>query len=107
MQFVVKRLLNWQPCIHTQIKFLLLNRLLICISEESGVFTMYKNRTENFHTSTESFPITLRVEDLMPILNVGRNTAYQLVRSGEIRSIKIGRQIRIPRQVLLDYLGQK
>ena len=69
--------------------------------------TMYKNRTENFHTSTESFPITLRVEDLMPILNVGRNTAYQLVRSGEIRSIRIGRQIRIPRQVLLDYLEQK
>ena len=68
---------------------------------------MYKNRTENSHTSTESFPITLRVEDLMPILNVGRNTAYQLVRSGEIRSIKIGRQIRIPRQVLLDYLEQK
>ena len=51
--------------------------------------------------------MTLRVEDLMPILNVGRNTAYRLVRSGEIRSIKIGRQIRIPRQALLDYLEQK
>ena len=52
-------------------------------------------------------PITLCVEDLMPILGIGRNTAYRLVRSGEIRSIKVGRQIRIPRQVLLDYLGQK
>ena len=53
------------------------------------------------------FPVTLRVEDLMPILGIGRNTAYRLVRSGEIRSIKIGRQIRIPRQGLLDYLEQK
>lgn len=53
------------------------------------------------------FPVTLRVKDLMPILGIGRNTAYLLVRSGEIRSIKIGRQIRILRQVLLDYLEQK
>ena len=51
--------------------------------------------------------MTLCVEDLMPILGIGRNTAYRLVRSGEIRSIKVGRQIRIPRQVLLDYLEQK
>lgn len=51
--------------------------------------------------------MTLRVEDLMSLLGIGRNTAYHLVRSGEIRSIKIGRQIRIPRQALLDYLEQK
>ncbi len=56
---------------------------------------------------SESLPMTLRVEDLMPILGIGRNTAYRLVRTGEIRSIKIGRQIRIPRQVLLNYLEQK
>ena len=51
--------------------------------------------------------MTFRVQNLMSILGIGRNTAYRLVRSGEIRSIKIGRQIRIPRQVLLDYLEQK
>lgn len=61
----------------------------------------------NSTLSLDSLPATLRVEDLMPILGIGRNTAYRLVRSGEIRSIKIGRQIRIPRQVLLDYLEQK
>ena len=72
-----------------------------------GVFTMGKNKAENYRTSTELFPVTLCVEDLMPILNVGRNTAYRLVRSGAIRSIKVGRQIRIPRQSLMDYLEQK
>ena len=51
--------------------------------------------------------MTLRVEDLMPILGIGRNTAYRLVRTGEIRSIRIGRQIRIPRQFLIDFLNQK
>ena len=46
----------------------------------------------------------LRVEELMPILSIGRNTAYELIRSGQIRSIRIGRQIRIPRDALLEFL---
>jgi len=55
----------------------------------------------------EKLPLTLRVDDLMPILGIGRNTAYRLVRTSEIRSIRIGRQIRIPRQFLIDFLNQK
>ena len=50
-------------------------------------------------------PLTLRVEDLMPILGIGRNTAYELVRSGKIRSIRIGRQLRIPKDALVAYLS--
>lgn len=68
---------------------------------------MQKNQDLAMNCELTELPITLRVEDLMPLLGIGRNTAYRLVRSGEIRSIKIGRQIRIPRQVLLDYLEQK
>ena len=52
---------------------------------------------ENKYRSLDELPLALRVEDLMPILGIGRNTAYELVRSGQIRSIKIGRQIRVPR----------
>ena len=66
-----------------------------------------KQRMNTTVQFSENLPMTFRVEDLMPILGIGRNTAYRLVRSGEIRSIKVGRQIRIPRQVLLDYLEQK
>ena len=40
----------------------------------------------------------------MPILGIGRNTAYELVRSGQIRSIKIGRQIRVPRDAVAEFL---
>ena len=40
----------------------------------------------------------------MPILHIGRNTAYELVRSKQIYSVKIGRQLRIPKQALIDYL---
>ena len=59
---------------------------------------------ENKYRDLQGLPVTLQVEDLMPILGIGRNTAYELIRSGQIRSIRIGRQIRIPRDALLDFL---
>lgn len=37
-------------------------------------------------------------------INLGRNTAYELIRSGQIRSVRIGRQIRISREALLEFL---
>lgn len=59
--------------------------------------------TSNYRSFGE-LPLTLRMEELMPILSIGRNTAYGLVSSGQIRSIKVGKQIRIPKQALIDYL---
>ena len=56
--------------------------------------------------SFDDLPLTLRVEDLMSILGIGRNTAYELVRSGQIRSVKIGRQIRIPKDSVIKYLSR-
>ena len=58
-------------------------------------------------TSFDNLPLTLRVEELMPILGVGRNTAYELVRSGQIRNIRVGRQLRVPKDAILDFLNQQ
>lgn len=55
-------------------------------------------------TSFDDLPLTLRVEELMPILNIGRNTAYELIRCGQLHSIRVGRQLRIPKQAVIDYL---
>ena len=60
---------------------------------------------ETKYRNLHDLPMTLRVEELMPILGIGRNTAYELIRSGQIRSIRIGRQIRIPRDALLEFLN--
>lgn len=59
---------------------------------------------ENKYRSFDELPLTLRVEDLMPILGIGRNTAYELVNSGQIKSIRVGRQIRIPKTEILRFL---
>lgn len=58
-------------------------------------------------TSYSALPLTLRVEELMPVLGIGRNTAYELVRSGQIRSIRVGRQLRIPKDALLEFLSKE
>lgn len=57
------------------------------------------------YCSFDELPLTLRVEDLMPILGIGRNTAYELVRSGQIRNIKVGKQIRIPKEAVAEFLS--
>ena len=59
------------------------------------------------YRSFDELPLTLRVGDLMPILGIGRNTAYELIRCGKIRSIRIGRQLRIPKDAIQDYLAQR
>ena len=56
------------------------------------------------YSSYDDIPLIMKVEDLMPILLIGRNTAYDLVRSGEIQSIRVGRQIRISRDALIAFL---
>lgn len=61
---------------------------------------------ESKYRSFDELPLTLRVEDLMPILGIGRNTAYELVRSGRIRSIRIGKQIRIPKEGVKRFLSK-
>ena len=62
---------------------------------------------ENNYHSFDELPLALRVEDLMPILGIGRNTAYELVRSRQIRSVKVGKQIRISKEALREYLSGK
>ena len=62
---------------------------------------------ENKYRSLDDLPLALRVEDLMPILGISRNTAYELVRSGKIRSVRIGRQIRVPKSAISEFLSEK
>ena len=59
------------------------------------------------YRSFDDLPLTLTVEEAGQILRVGRNTAYDLIRCGKLRSIKVGKQIRIPKQALQDYLSRQ
>ena len=58
------------------------------------------------HQVLSEIPLVLRIEDIMLLLSIGRNSAYQLVHSGRLESIRVGTQNRIPRQALLRFLGE-
>ena len=40
---------------------------------------------------------TYKVEEAAKILGIGRNLAYELVRSGKIPSLRLGRRIVVPK----------
>lgn len=52
----------------------------------------------------EKYNDILSIHDLMEILDIGQNKAYDMVRTGTLYSVRIGRQIRIPKQSLIDFL---
>jgi len=50
------------------------------------------------------YPDILTVPEMAKMLRVGRNTAYDLVKSGDIQSVKVKNQIRIPKSSVIEFL---
>lgn len=44
------------------------------------------------------------VEQLCKMLNIGKNTAYTLLKSGQIKSVRIGGKYAIPTKWVENYL---
>ena len=55
-------------------------------------------------TNFDNLLLALTVLEAGQVLRVGRSVTYELVRSGQLRSVRIGRSIRIPRDALVEYL---
>ena len=56
-------------------------------------------------TLIESGPLTITVEEAGKFMGVGRGTAYECVRNGEIPSLSLGRKRLVPVPALLRMLG--
>jgi excisionase family DNA binding protein len=50
-------------------------------------------------------PLTLTVEQAAKVLGIGRSTAYELVHTGDIPSLRLGRRIVVPVAPLAARLG--
>ena len=49
-------------------------------------------------------PLILEVSDISDTLKIGRNKAYELVNTGEIKAVKIGNHYKILRDSFIDFL---
>ncbi len=47
----------------------------------------------------------ISIEELCQILQVCRNTAYRLLKSGELKGFRVGRMWRIPQESVQKYIG--
>lgn len=54
--------------------------------------------------SLRKYDDVLTIADLMDYLAIGKNTAYTLVREGKIKSFRIGRNYKISKQAVIDYI---
>jgi len=51
-----------------------------------------------------NYPDVLSTQDVCAILSIGKNQCYELIRSGQIRHIRIGRVYKIPKRFLIEFL---
>lgn len=49
----------------------------------------------------------LTVEDVMEVLNIGKNAAYDLFRSGEIKCFRLKNRWKVPKQAVIDYINNQ
>lgn len=56
--------------------------------------------------SLANYPPALSVKQVAEILSVSLNTAYVLIRSKQIHSVRIGRSYRIPLDSIIKYLSE-
>jgi len=54
--------------------------------------------------SLDELPLLLTMDDLAEVLPVCRNARYNLVKSGAIKSIRVGKRILIPKSALKELL---
>ncbi len=53
------------------------------------------------------FSTLITLDELCELLMIGKNAAYKLLASGEIKCFRIGRVWKIPKENVLDYIIAK
>lgn len=59
--------------------------------------------TENIFTE---YPNIVNTKQVQEMIGAGRNTVLKLLGSGEIQSIKIGKNYKVPKIYITDYLNR-
>ena len=63
------------------------------------------NQNLNIQNIFTNFKDVVKVKDLQKMLGIGRNTAYELIATNKIKSIKSGNLILIPKQNVIVFLN--
>jgi len=70
----------------------------------STMFSLLIKPKKGFLNLFGGYKDIVTVNELCEMLNIGKNTAYELLQSGAIKSIKIGKVYRIPKKYVIEYI---
>ena len=59
-----------------------------------------QNNTEIF----KDYPDVVTIDQLQKMLNIGRNSAYELLKNNVIKSVRVGKRYIIPKVYVIAYL---
>ena len=51
------------------------------------------------------YPEVVTIEDVMEMLGIGRTLAYDIIRNGRLKTVKIGKRYIIPKQSVINFLA--
>lgn len=69
--------------------------------------TTKKNAKEVTLPTFADYPDIISVKQLRQMLLIGHNQALELIHSGQIKSFRIGRMIKIPKSGVIDYIASQ
>ncbi|GHV13299.1 hypothetical protein FACS1894219_07920 [Clostridia bacterium] len=53
----------------------------------------------------DNYRDVLTVKELAEVLRIGKNAAYDLVRTRAVASVRIGRKYLVPKRKVIEFLG--
>ena len=65
---------------------------------------MKENKKEN-HELFTNYPDILSVQQLMELLQIGKVLAYKLIESKKFKAVKIGREYKILKNSVIDFIN--
>lgn len=68
---------------------------------------MLEQNVEGYRSFYPDYPDVVSVEDMSHMLNICKVNAYELVKTGQVHGVKIGRIYRIPKKAIYQYLEKQ
>lgn len=65
---------------------------------------MSLSNREIYRVTLRGYPDVLNVGQISEVLGVSTKTVYKIIRNGELSCLKTGREYRVPKVMLLQYM---
>jgi len=65
---------------------------------------LLEKKINNTESMFADYPDIVGIRQLMEMLQIGQVLAYKLIKNGDIKSRKVGREYKIPKQNIVEYI---